>query len=62
MASVALVLPDAQLLNLSVRRGGAAYPGSVQLLASGQSALLAGVNRVAEIAKDFLVQGVRMTE
>ena len=45
MANLPLVLPDAQLLSLALRRGGGAYPGSVQLLASGQSTLLAGVSR-----------------
>ena len=48
MANLPLVLPDAQLLSLALRRGGGAYPGTVQLLASGQSTLLAGVSRVAQ--------------
>jgi len=49
-ANVPLVLPDQQLLQLSVRRGAGPYPASVQLLATGESALLPGVNRTAQTA------------
>ena len=49
-ANLPLVLPDVQLLELTIRRGSGGYPGSVQLLASGQSTLLPGVNRTAQTA------------
>ncbi|HSP18973.1 MAG TPA: hypothetical protein VLQ79_05650 [Myxococcaceae bacterium] len=48
VANLALVLPDVQLLALSIRRGGGVYPAPVQLLASGQSTLIPGVTRVAQ--------------
>ena len=48
VANLPLVLPDAQLLALSVRRGGGVYPAPVQLLASGQSTLIPGLTRVAQ--------------
>jgi hypothetical protein len=48
-ANVPLVLPDDQLLDLTVRRGSNGYPGTVQLLVSGQSSLLPGVNRAVQI-------------
>ena len=48
-ANVPLVLPDAQLLQLTVLRGPSGYAGSVQLLASGQSTLLPGVHRTVQI-------------
>lgn len=50
IANLALVLPDAQLLALSIRRGGGLYPAPVQLIASGQSTLIAGLTRVAQTA------------
>ena len=50
MAGMPLVLPDQQLLQLTVRRGGNPYPASVQLLATGESTLLPGVNRTAQTA------------
>ncbi|HVP59798.1 MAG TPA: hypothetical protein VMT11_04545 [Myxococcaceae bacterium] len=50
VANLPLVLPDQQLLQLSVRRGAGPYPASVQLLASGQSTLLPGLNRTAQTA------------
>jgi len=49
-ANMPLVLPDQQLLQLTVRRGTVPYPASVQLLATGRSALLPGVNRTAQTA------------
>jgi hypothetical protein len=49
-ANMSLVLPDEQLLQLTVRRGAAPFPASVQLAASGQSTLLPGVNRTAQTA------------
>jgi hypothetical protein len=48
VAGMVLVLPDEQVLQLSVRRGPAPYPASVQLLASGQSTLIPGVSRTAQ--------------
>ena len=48
VANMPLVLPDQQELALSVRRGGGPYPASLQLLATGQSTLLPGVNRTAQ--------------
>ena len=50
VANMRLVLPDQQLLQLSVRRGSGPYPASVQLLATGQSTLLPGVYRTAQTA------------
>jgi len=50
VANMPLVLPDQQLLQLSVRRGTGPYPASVQLLATGESSLLPGVGRVAQTA------------
>ncbi|HZJ55985.1 MAG TPA: hypothetical protein VFD38_17715 [Myxococcaceae bacterium] len=50
VANMPLVLPDQQLLQLSLRRGGGPYPASVQLLATGESTLLAGVSRTAQTA------------
>ena len=50
VANLPLVLPDQQLLQLSVRRGAGPYPASVQLLAAGESTLLPGVNRTAQAA------------
>lgn len=50
VADMPLVLPDQQLLHLSVRRGTGPYPASVQLLATGESSLLPGVGRVAQTA------------
>jgi len=47
-ANVPLVLPDAQLLQLTVRRGSNGYPAALQLVASGQSAVLPGVNRTVQ--------------
>jgi hypothetical protein len=50
VANMPLVLPDQQLLQLSLRRGTGPYPASVQLLATGESSLLPGVGRVAQTA------------
>ena len=50
VANMPLVLPDQQLLQLTVRRGAGPYPASVQLLANGASTLLPGVNRTAQTA------------
>ncbi|HZX43435.1 MAG TPA: hypothetical protein VFE93_16470, partial [Myxococcaceae bacterium] len=50
VAGMALVLPDEQVLQLSVRRGPGPYPASMQLLASGQSTLIPGVSRTAQTA------------
>ena len=50
VASMPLVLPDKQLLQLTVRRGPTPYPASVQLLATGESSLLPGVMRTAQTA------------
>ena len=50
VANMPLVLPDQQLLGLSVRRGAGPYPASVQLLATGESTLLPGVKRTAQTA------------
>jgi len=49
-ANLPIVLPDAQLLQLNVRRGAGAYPASVQILATGASTLLPGVNRTTQTA------------
>ncbi len=50
LANLPLVIPDQQLLQITVRRGPGPYPTSVQLLASGESTLLPGVNRTAQTA------------
>ena len=49
-ANMPVIVPDQQLLQLMVRRGTSPFPASVQLLASGQSSLLPGVNRTAQTA------------
>jgi hypothetical protein len=49
-ANMAVVVPDQQLLQLTLRRGTAPFPASVQLLATGQSTLLPGVSRTAQTA------------
>ena len=56
-AGLQLVLPDAQLLRITARRGGNGYPAQRQLFASGTSALLPGVGRYAQ-ATDGTVSGV----
>ena len=49
-ANMPVVVPDQQLLQLTVRRGTTPFPASVQFLASGQSILLPGVSRSAQTA------------
>jgi hypothetical protein len=50
VANMPLVVPDQQLVQLTLRRGAGPYPASVQLLATGTSTLLPGVNRTAQAA------------
>src|SRR5262249_35611817 len=45
---VPLVLPNVQVVQLSLRRGAFAYPSTVQVLASGESQLLPGVQRTIQ--------------
>jgi len=50
VANMNLVLPQQQIVQLTLRRGTGPYPASVQLLASGTSTLLPGVTRTAQTA------------
>lgn len=50
VANMSLVLPQEQIIELTLRRGTGPYPASVQLLATGTSTLLPGVSRTAQAA------------
>jgi len=50
VANMPVVIPDQQLLDLTVRRGAGGFPASVQLLAAGESTLIPGINRVSQTA------------
>jgi hypothetical protein len=50
VANMPVVIPDQQLLDLTVRRGTGAFPASLQLLATGESTVIPGITRVAQTA------------